>query len=534
MSTAFKYRARSAREFVDASPGSVITLDEQTDYILVFADDCSTLLVERIASIGGDMVRPDTAVLNFRNFVGRVDLAGVAIDVRSTKIGEEGVSRLLQEVSELGSVLVFGSHGKTGFAAAPQESHRPPVPYHQFQFLRRAMLSRRTGERVQDWLEAVERSPTRQFEPDRPILSPHRVRRIDQRAIASVFARIDRLVPVPSGAPIDSSPLAKALTFGDPPRRHFPDRIAAPRGRLSFDTFENRFVKHVLGECLALVHRFVDHPRLHAALKRDCRTMLSTLTTLSDAPFLAEVGRLTRFRAPSQALAKAEGYRELFSFWMDLTRRISLPLHPSQATQFLDGRDIASLYEYWTFVKLVEAVTTVSGASPSAPATIQRDEFGETLVLGLRLNVGTEVIIRFNPTFTRSRGTAYSTPLRPDVIIETPGGLHAFDAKYRLNRLDIEDGDTDDDEILTYKRADLYKMHTYRDAITNLRTAFAVYPGSEFVFFERAGTRRMEAESLSELDGVGAIPMRPTAGDPASALRAVVSHLLGTAQAPAA
>jgi uncharacterized protein DUF2357/PD-(D/E)XK nuclease superfamily protein len=523
---AFTYRARHGSNQVhEASIGSTIQFSEQMEYVLSFAEPLPATRARRITSLGGDMLRPDTAVLSFGNFVGRTELFGVVIDVISLKIGSEGVSRLLTEVSELASALVFGWRGRVGFDAMTDKSHLPPVPYHQLQYLRRSMLGQRTGLRLQDWLAAIERSPTRKFEPDRPIVRPDQVRRLDQRATASIFSRLDRLVPVPAGATLAGSPLATALTFGTPPRAHFPAKIAAPRGRLSFDTTENRFAKHVLRECLALIYRFVDHRTLHEALREDCRTMLGILTNLNDAPFFAEVGRLSHLLAPTQALAKADGYREVFGFWMELSRHTSLPRHPAETAQLLDGRDMASLYEYWVFVKVLEATIAVSNQQPSGPPSVKRDEFGESLSIGLSLGVGADISVRFNPTFRRSAGTAYSTPLRPDVIVETATGVHAFDAKYRLDRFNVDEGDPDDDPA-TYKRADLYKMHTYRDAVLKMKTAFVVYPGSEFVFFERFGTRRSDPTAIQSVDGVGAIPLRPADPDPAVTLRRVLAALL--------
>jgi len=253
--------------------------------------------------------------------------------------------------------------------------------------------------------------------------------------------------------------------------------------------------------------------------------MLGILTNLSESPFLAEVSRITGLQAPTQALAKADGYRDLFAFWLDLTRHASLPLHPAEASHLLEGKDMAKLYEYWVFVKVLEAAIQVTGLKPSGPTAIQRDEFSEGLRMGLSVDLGSDLTIRFNPTFSRAAATAYSTPLRPDVIVETDRSIHAFDAKYRLNRLNIDDSDSDDDPA-TYKRVDLYKMHTYRDAITNLKTAFVVYPGTEFFFFERSGTLKRNLVSLSLLDGVGAVPLRPTDADPAATLREVLSALL--------
>lgn len=506
-------------------PGEAITVEERVEYVLRFAEAVSPAIHRRLTDLGGEFLAPHLAVLTFGNFVGRAELAGVAINVVSTKVGPDGVSRVLQEVSDLASSLIFGWQAPTSFEGLGDQSHHMPVPYHQLQYLRHITINERVGRRLQDWLGTIERSPTRRFEPERPVVSLDRVRRLDRRAVQSIFSRLERLVPVPAEVAIVSNPLAHKLTFGNPARTHLPAKVAAPRGRLSFDTPENRFVKHVVGDCLALVHRFVDHPRLHPGLKADSRTILSILEQCAAAPYLAEAGRLAGLQAPSQALAKADGYREVFAFWGQLTRHVSLPRTTAETTRLLEGRDMATLYEYWVFVKILEATVALTGLAPSGPPVIRRDELGESLSLGLTTSFGPNIAIHFNPTFRRTVGTAYSTPLRPDVVVEVGQTRHAFDAKYRLDRFDAGEADSDDDPA-TYKRADLYKMHTYRDAIARLRTAFVVYPGTEFVFFERTGSKSTEPAAITLVDGVGAVPLRPADADPATRLREVLRALL--------
>ncbi len=69
-------------------------------------------------TFGADLVQPDLAILSFRNFVGNASLAGVEIDVVSTKLGPDGVSKLLQEVSEVSSSIIFGWRAPLSFSAA--------------------------------------------------------------------------------------------------------------------------------------------------------------------------------------------------------------------------------------------------------------------------------------------------------------------------------------------------------------------------------------------------------------------------------
>lgn len=522
---AFKYAPRSEDQSLSAAvPGTIVRLNEQVEYVLHFQSVPSRADCQRVIDFGGQFLRSDLAVLSFGNFVGETSLAGVRIEVTSSKTGTEGVSRILDEVSRLSAGLVFGWRSSTGFRTVPDPTETSPVPYHQLQLLRRTMLCEPPGQRLQDWLRVIEGNPTRRFEPERTLVPVARVRRLDQRAIHSIVARLERLVPLPHGVEIASSPLACTLTFGAPQQRHFPVRVDAPRGRLSFDTVENRFVRHALEQCKGLIYHFIDHPKLHAGLLDDCRAMLAVLEPVASAAFVAEASPLPRFHAPSQALAKADGYREVFQFWNHLTRHVSLPRGNAETVRLLEGRNMATLYEYWVFVKILQSTVDITGRKPSEPPVIRRDELGESLSLGLTTPLGPDLQIVFNRSFTRSAATAYSTPLRPDVTLEVGETRYVFDAKYRLDRFDA--GEHDSDDAATYKRADLYKMHAYRDAISGVKGAFVVYPGTEFKFFERGGDLRRRPADVENLDGVGAVPLRPADEAPEGMLRALLQILI--------
>ncbi len=525
---AFTYQARRDDQApVPVLPGARVTLREQVEYVLRFEDPPSGSDRQRLVDFGAEFLGlgDDLAVLSFGNFVGTTSLAGVGIDVVSAKLGPEGVSCLLEDISMLSSSLVFGWRSPTGFAGAPDSARFSPVPYHQLQLLRATMLYQPPGQRLQDWLGVIERNPTRRFEPRRTLTPVGRVRRLDKRAVQSVFSRIERLAPLAPGVRVGKNPLARKLTFSAPPRPHFPHRVDASTGKLSFDTPENRFIRHAIVQCLELIHRFIEHPRLHVGLRADCRTMLSLLEPLASARFVKEAGPLWSLRAPSQALTKADGYREVFQFWNELNWHVSLPRTSRETRRLLEGRDMATLYEYWAFLKILEAAVDITKGEVAGPPTIRRDELGESLRLGLTSAISPDLEIGFNRSFSRPKGTAYTTLLRPDVTLRVGDRLHVFDAKFRLNRFNADEGDPDHGRA-GYKHADLYKMHTYRDAISGLRTAFVVYPGSEFVFFERRGDRRTRPADVVSPDGVGALPLRPADDDPAASLRDLLRALI--------
>jgi predicted component of viral defense system (DUF524 family) len=117
-------------------------------------------------------------------------------------------------------------------------------------------------------------------------------------------------------------------------------------------------------------------------------------------------------------------------------------------------------------------------------------------------------------------------------------GWHFFDAKFRVQRLDDvmpseeQDYDADlgreDERQGTFKLADLYKMHTYRDAIEGARSVWILYPGTEYRFFTIDGTRLDPSDDTlsDDLQGVGALPLLPTdkSARPQRVLRALIGR----------
>jgi predicted component of viral defense system (DUF524 family) len=85
-----------------------------------------------------------------------------------------------------------------------------------------------------------------------------------------------------------------------------------------------------------------------------------------------------------------------------------------------------------------------------------------------------------------------------------------FDAKFRLEPLGkVLEEDT---PLATAKRSDLYKMHTYRDAL-GVRAAVALYPGTETLFYSATHFVKSPA-SLADIingnvSGIGALPFKP-------------------------
>src|SRR5690348_12764675 len=132
MSTAFIYRERKDEVGRSAQVGSTVVFNENTDYVLSFPESPDARDKQRIEDIGGEFIDRSRALIRFSNFVGIATIAGAVIDVRSSKVGPEGTSLMMQEISESASGLLFSWGSPTAFATSPSAEHSP-VPYHQLQ-----------------------------------------------------------------------------------------------------------------------------------------------------------------------------------------------------------------------------------------------------------------------------------------------------------------------------------------------------------------------------------------------------------------
>lgn len=226
----------------------------------------------------------------------------------------------------------------------------------------------------------------------------------------------------------------------------------------------------------------------------------------------------------SPVLQRKEGYREIYQAWLRFDMAARLVWNGGDDVYRAGQRDIAALYEYWVFFKLLDIVTSVFKLSASATDQLIQptaDGFGLMLKSGEQLGfdgvtfAGARPLharFSYNRSFGRnsspSMAGSWTERMRPDYTLslwpadfldheaeaqELMVHVH-FDAKYRIDSIeqlfDLDDekldarstaADVADEKhkqrFGRYKRADLLKMHAYRDAIRRTQGAYVLYPG---------------------------------------------------------
>jgi hypothetical protein len=296
----------------------------------------------------------------------------------------------------------------------------------------------------------------------------------------------------------------------------------------TFDTPENRYAKAFLEHCTIIARRLESSmgKRKRKASEREARSWADTLEDCLSQGLWQSVSHLGQIPTNSQALIHRRGYKELFR--LDLSLRMSLSLAWQEAGEIAEGligdiRPVDKIYEYWCYFVLRDALTSICTIAKGGNfISVSKDGLRIELTKGKRSEcrfefingVGKRVNISlfYNKQFRRPRTPktdwdgSYTSRFDPDfsLLVSQPSNsavkhwLH-FDAKYRLEREEAEglfdepEGEdmpaseigAEDPSISEYeaelvrifKQDDLYKMHTYRDAILGTRGAYVLFPG---------------------------------------------------------
>ncbi|MCC6176172.1 MAG: DUF2357 domain-containing protein [Chloroflexi bacterium] len=499
-----------------------------------------------IDTVGGSLgpvaekLTPELLLVDFGNAVGFFDVPILGrIEVVSGKWSEQHFDAMLRELTQVASALPFAAGTSSALPFDRSVAAREDVLYHAFVYLRHVLSERAIdAERLLPALNLVLREPHRRLERIRRDVPLERARYVDALALSKIAAGAGRPITLPPET-VARLPLARLL------RGQMPTRVEERFVRSTFDTPENRFVKTFIGQALGIIdgiRRVALRPPQTTVFRQrllsDCDAMEFALRPIAHDPFWDGIGSMGHVPVASTVLHRRRGYREVFAHFSRLRLAARAPLDDRLVQRLLETKDIAELYELWCYFVIVGGVEGLLGR-PIAADRPRADDLAVSVPRAFVVTWADGTRVSYNVTFSRSQSTgrrSYSVPLRPDIVLEVPQGpsprLHMFDAKFKLDRVDgVLSTDADDSEEAeerrgTFKRGDLYKMHTYRDAIPNARSVWIVYPGDDVRFFSVAGETAVNARSLpNALDGVGAIPLTPD-GSGATELRTILARLL--------
>jgi len=473
----------------------------------------------------------------------------VSFEVRSVKASYRKDYRfMLENITEYCTDLLMQYSSPVTQRFAPDFDADPETLYQRFAFVKSVIDTDEFDDAVYRILSA----PVNVWSKTDEETDIRRIRRLGSSHLRQIASRSHR-IRVPDDHALKSK------------MKDIPARISAGRKIETVDTPENRFIKHALelfcNFCSEIRSLLKKNGNLTRSYK-EARQLEEKLGGMLNHDFFREISPPISLPLNSPILQRKEGYREVLRIWLMFDLAAKMIWKGGEDVYSAGKRDVAVLYEYWLFFKLLEILKDIFAIDP---ASLERLIEPTAEGLGLKIKSGKHIPLKgifknrirdlkvefsYNRTFSGSKdyplSGSWSKSMRPDYTLslwpadfisreeaekqELIVHIH-FDAKYKIESLkDIlgddkinHDNEKYEQRSGTYKRADLLKMHAYKDAIRRTGGAYVLYPGHE---------NEVSLKGFHEImPGLGAFAVRPSQGDDGSEhlksfIKEIAKHLL--------
>lgn len=472
------------------------------------------------------------------------EVAGsVTFEIRSAKISyRTDYRKMMEDITAKCTDLIMQQSAPVYQNFTVNIDKDPQTLYQRFAFVDSIIRS----EHFLDSLYRINSMPVKRWETIQKHKDISNLRSINQSVMRQIINNSNR-TPLQEGHSLHNKFCS------------LPNKVQVADKTETTDIPENRFIKYVIETFTQFCLSIYQHPEAGKRLKRDALASAELLERYVSLPFLRDVSKLDMIPLNSPVLQRKEGYREVFQAYLMFDMAASLIWQGGDHVYKGGKRDVAVLYEYWLFFRLLDLLEEVFHIKPkSIDEIIVPKNGGMELTLkqgqlkmidGVFIAENRRLHIEFyyNRTFsgasnypsggswTRNMRPDYTLSIRPEGISQTEAEeremivyIH-FDAKYKIDNYQSIFADADQDEEKkeqckgNYKRADLLKMHAYKDAIRRTAGAYILYPGTEKRTFQ----------SYHEiLPGLGAFAVSPVNTDDTGLkefLLHIVHHFLNRA-----
>jgi uncharacterized protein len=415
--------------------------------------------------------------------------------------------KLLEEVNDEIYNLAYHFIRKTYLRASVKLEGKPS----------RAEFYRLISEHFRQFTQAItriEHQPHHTLQKTYEKARGDQLKKIDSTSRAYLRKRSNLFVEVDKGIKINSKIL-------------MPHEGLRSKKELTYDTLENRYIKWMMER---LVHKLTDllgtvqnmnkfMVEADPDLMEKISKMIIQLQAKIKNHFWSRIGKLDR-SVMSLVLQMAPGYRDAFQIFLTVSKGLALQGKLYQ----MSVKDVATLYEYWTFLKLGQILGRKYTLVSQDIIQVNR----EGLFVNLEANrmakrvfkhplTNEEIVL----TYQKYEGKLPTIPQKPDTMlsIEKKGKDYTFnyifDAKYRIDY--AQEGSYYKNRYKTPgpMEDDINTMHRYRDSIVAEnngpfeRTAFGAYVLFPW-FDEHTYQKHHFYQSINKVN-IGGLPFLPNA-----------------------
>jgi predicted component of viral defense system (DUF524 family) len=447
------------------------------------------------------------------------------LEARSSKIDYLTDFRTMLDDIARQSIDLLLSHRSTFMASLTTDSFESNVSPQQRLFFIRSIISEPAFKRA---LNQVVRFPHNRLEAKSESMRFSRTAAPGRTLLIQMLTRPNR-IPIPDGHPLKQSVAS------------IPREIQGTRKYETFDTSENRFVKHALNvferSCKQIENALLLQKRVdNSLLLKDLFDIKAFLHQSLDEDLFKDVGTLAYIPLGSPVLQRKQGYKNVLEAWNRFNSALKLSWNEADMQFFGGQKNVALLYEYWCFLQTFDVfcdLATISEDSlkellePTADGFTFNLKKGKTsAVWGIlngpngQLNAKLTYQPHFRPSLDNSANSTWSKNMQPDMTLSFfPSTFPAndareasaadwdelryyhLDAKYKIRLPSTPVTERVYDEHSSYKFDDIDKMHAYNDAINHSIGAVILYPGATSQIFNHPSGKGQ----------VGAVAMSPAA-----------------------
>ncbi len=279
----------------------------------------------------------------------------VHLEIQSLKTGyREDYRSMLEFITEKCTDLVMQSSAPTTHFFEPDygpEEEKQRALYQRFAFIKSVIDT-------EDFAEAIHRvvtHPVTRWSHTQEPVDIRRMRRFSRNNLREI-TNVGNRSEVP-----DSHYLKTRAGL-----QSVPVRITSSRKTDSFDTSENRFVKHALETFLQYCTSIHKHAGSATGLQAEAKAVMVRLESHLHHSLFREISRAESLPLNSPVLQRKEGYREILRTWLMFDLAAKLVWKGGDHVYGGRKKDVATLYEYWLFFHLLDVFVSVFDIPPKS------------------------------------------------------------------------------------------------------------------------------------------------------------------------
>jgi predicted component of viral defense system (DUF524 family) len=218
----------------------------------------------------------------------------------------------------------------------------PQTLYQRFAFIKSILDS----VEFSDALHKIISSPVTKWK-ERTIIKDIRSIKRFNSSLVKQFSTVANRISLPDKHPLKS--ISSSI----------PSRIKVNNKTETIDTPENRFIKYALVSFLSFCNDFKSKLNDYGRARNEVQILIDKLEQFLSHSIFKEITSPSTLPLNSPILQRKEGYREILRVWLMFDLAAKIIWNGGDNVYRGNKRDVAVLYEYWIFFKLLKIVSDV-------------------------------------------------------------------------------------------------------------------------------------------------------------------------------